>query len=47
MVVGRKRVNMITLVGVIKKLINPLSAYLVVMVLTVEPTRLNVYFVWC
>ena len=35
MVVGRKRVNRITLVGVIKKLIDPrLAAYLVVMVLT-------------
>ena len=51
MVVGRKhgkQVNRITLVGVIKKLIDlrP-AADLVVILLTVESTHLNVYFVWC
>ena len=46
MVVRRERVNRITLVGVIKILIDPRpGVYLVVTVLAVESTRLNVYFV--
>ena len=44
MVVGRKRVNRITFVGLITKLIDPQAVYLVI-VLTVESKRLNVYFV--
>ena len=42
----RERVNRITLVGVIKILIDPRpGVYLVVTALAVESTRLNVYFV--